>query len=81
LLDAAYKETLEDLRPDMIGLVELLPDTSQPSTIGNMYGDIYENQFETAKASNLNKENSGVREFYQTHMKPVLNQGKAIAKL
>ena len=26
LLDAAYKKTLIDLRPDMIGLVELLPE-------------------------------------------------------
>ena len=43
LLDAAYKKTLVDLRSQMIGLVELLPDSSHPSTIGNEYGDIYEN--------------------------------------
>ena len=55
LLSAAYKQTLIDLRPDMISLVELLPEGALCSTIGNKYGDIYEAQFETAKASRLNK--------------------------
>lgn len=66
----------------MIGLAELLPDGSQPSTIGNEYGDIYENQFDMAKASPLNNEGKAeVRNFFQTHMKPVMNIGKSIAKL
>ena len=81
LLDAAYKQTLIDLRPDMLGLVELLPDVSHPSTIGNEYGDIYENQFETAKAALLNSQNGEVPELYHTHMKPVMLLGKQMAKL
>ena len=56
----------------MIGLVELIPDTSHPSTIGNEYGDIYENQFETAKASPLNPPRGEVPELYHSHMKPVM---------
>lgn len=72
LLDAAYKRTLDEMRPDMIGLVELLPEMSKPSTIGNEYGDIYENQFETAKASSLNPRNGEVPELFHTHMKPVM---------
>ena len=42
LLDAAYKQTLIDLRPNMIALAELCPDGNMLSTIGNKYGDIYE---------------------------------------
>ena len=76
LLDEAYKQTLIDLRPDMIGLVELLPDQSHPSTIGNEYGDIYENQLETAKASPMNSQTGAVPELYHTHMKPVMKLGK-----
>ena len=48
LLEAAYKQTLVDLRPQMIGLVELVPDGGLKSTIGNEYGDIYMKQFEVA---------------------------------
>ena len=54
----------------MIGLVELLPEGGLCSTIGNKYGDIYEAQFETAKASRLNK--GEVPELYYTHIKPVM---------
>ena len=81
LLDAAYKKTLVDLRPEMIGVVELLPDGAQPTTIGNEYGDIYENQYETAKASALNPKNGEVPELYHSHMKPVMKLGAAVAKL
>ena len=43
LLEAAYKQNLTDLRPDMVGLSELNPvDGGLISTIGNYYGDIYE---------------------------------------
>ena len=81
LLDAAYKQTLIDLRPDMLGLVELFPDVSHPSTIGNEYGDIYENQFETAKATPMNPPTGEVPELYHTHMKPVMMLNKQTAKL
>lgn len=81
LLDTAYKKTLIDLRPDMIGLAEVIPEGAQPSTIGNEYGDIYENQFETAINSRLNSPNGQVPELYHTHIKPVMKLGKTIAKL
>ena len=81
LLDAAYKKTLVDLRADMIGLVELLPEASHPSTIGNEYGDIYENQFDTAINSRMNNSSGQVPELYHTHIKPVMKLGKQIAKL
>lgn len=43
LLESAYKQTLIDLRPQIVSLAELVPEASIPSTIGNYYGDIYEN--------------------------------------
>lgn len=70
LLDAAYKQTLVDLRPQMIGLCELVPEGYFPSSIGNEYGDIYETQFSLAQESRLNT--GEVPEFYHTHMKPVM---------
>ena len=54
LIEGAYKQTLTDLRPQIVPIAELLPDSSTPSTIGNEYGDIYELQYETAKSSRLN---------------------------
>lgn len=68
----------------MLGLAELLPESGiPPSTIGNEFGDIYENQFETAKASRLNSASPGhITDLYHTHMKPVMELGaKIIAKL
>ena len=70
LLDAAYKQTLIDLRPQMIALCELCPEGNMPSTIGNEYGDIYETQFNVAQESRLNT--GEVPELYHTHMKPVM---------
>jgi len=43
LLEEAHQQTLNDLRPQMIALCELPPFGSHPTTIGNEYGDIYEN--------------------------------------
>ena len=42
LLEAAYKQTLVDLRPQMLSLAELAFPCSAPTTIGNEYGDMYE---------------------------------------
>ena len=70
LLDAAYKQTLIDLRPQMIGLCELTPD-GVVSSIGNEYGDIYETQFNVAKESPMNN-HDGVPDLYYTHMRPVM---------
>ena len=44
LLEAAYKQTLVDLRPQMLSLAELAFPCSAPTTIGNEYGDMYEMQ-------------------------------------
>ena len=71
LLDAAYKQTLVDLRPQMIGLCELVPEGNFPSSIGNEYGDIYETQFAVAQESRMNTPGE-VPDFYHTHMKPVM---------
>ena len=76
LLDQAYRSLLIELRPQMVSLVECFPEHCRfiPTTIGNEYGDIYEMQFETARASKLN--HAIVPKFYQTHMKPVMNMRK-----
>ena len=43
LLEAAYDKTLTDLRPQMVSLAEIHPESMNfPTTIGNKYGDIYE---------------------------------------
>lgn len=58
--------------------MEILEATTKfiPSTIGNEFGDIYEMQFETARASSMNK--AIVPDFYETHMKPVMHMRKPI---
>ena len=76
LLDLAYRGMLEELRPQMIPIVESFPESYDfvPSTIGNKYGDIYEMQFETARNSKLN--HGVVTSLFETHMKPVMNLRK-----
>jgi len=55
LLEAAYKDTLTELRPHMLHLVEIDPsETSVLSAIGNYHGDIYEQFHEFALGSRLN---------------------------
>lgn len=70
LLLAAYKQTLTEMRPNIIGLAELVPEGSYCSTIGNEYGDIYEKQFEVARSSRLNT--GTVPDLYYTNIKPVM---------
>ena len=41
LLESAYKQTLLDIRPQALNISEMLPEAV--TTIGNFYGDIYEN--------------------------------------
>ena len=66
-------QLLTELRPSMIGLVEYSPnfEAAMTSTIGNKYGDIYEQQYDTAVNSRLNT--GKVPELYHTHIKPVMN--------
>ena len=76
LAEAALKQTLIELRPQMVGLAELIPDGNYPTLIGNKYGDIYEAQFKNAKTTRLN-DYSPV-DFYKNHMKPTMDIGKKV---
>ena len=51
------KSQFKVIRPQMLSLIEWygINDNILNSTIGNSYGDIYENQLETAVNSELNK--------------------------
>ena len=72
LLNTAMQDSLRELRPQMIPLVELrrdLLDKCHLSCIGNQYGDIYETQLTWAMSSGLNKE--PVPPFWESYMKPI----------
>jgi len=71
-MNSACEKVLEVIRPQLVPFAEVFcePFDNIPSTIGNEFGDIYQMQFETAKASSLNK--AIVPDFYETHMKPVM---------
>jgi hypothetical protein len=47
-----------------------IPDHSHPSSIGNEFGDIYEQQLELAMASRLNKDE--VPPYFEQLIKPIL---------
>ena len=64
------QQTVSDLRPNLVGLAEVVPDGQFPSTIGNKHGDIYELQFETAKNSHMNDPKL-LPELWRTTLKPV----------
>ena len=70
LLELALKQTLIDLRQNMVGLAEVVPSMLVSSTIGNYYGDIYENQYETALNSPLNT--GVVPDLIHSHIKPTM---------
>ena len=76
LLDRSYRAKLDELRPQMIAICESGPSYMKhiPSTIGNEYGDIYEQQFETARNSRMNS--PIVPSLFETHMKPVMTMRK-----
>ena len=71
-----FKHLLIQMRPHMIPLVEDFPmlDTIS-TTIGNKWGDIYEQQLDFAKNSRLNKWK--VPRYYESLMKPVMTHRKA----
>ena len=75
LLESSFKKLLVDLRPHMLGLVEWMSvGDTQPSVIGNKYGDIYEAQLEAAMNSRLNQQ--PVPAFYEKYMKPTMTMHK-----
>ncbi|MFO0515361.1 MAG: acyl-CoA dehydrogenase, partial [bacterium] len=57
LIRNCLNETLDELRPDAIGLVDAFdfPDTVLKSTIGRYDGNIYEALFDSAQRSTLNQ--------------------------
>ena len=73
LLDS-MKKALAELRPHMIPLTELnldeLYDMSHLSSIGNKWGDIYENQLERAMKSRLNSKPKP--DYWDTLVKPIM---------
>jgi hypothetical protein len=59
----------------MLSLVEWFSTgDTQPSVIGNKYGDIYEAQLQTAMNSRLNQ--TPVPAFYEKYMKPTMRMYK-----
>ena len=54
----------------MVPLCEIVPSMYIHSTIGNYYGDIYENQYETAVNSPLNT--GKVPDLVHTHILPTM---------
>jgi hypothetical protein len=71
------KQAVQELRPQMIPLVELdndeLMDFSYLSAIGNKYGDIYEMHLDLAMNSRLNKKPKP--EYWDTLIKPIMQAG------
>lgn len=77
---------IKRMRPHLVPLVETfaLPDEIIPSSIGNSWGDIYEQQLAWAMNSRLNKEDKdGVTANFEPYIKPFLHEqiGKPYAKL
>lgn len=58
LLNEAFKKALKELRPHMVNLVELnydsMIDQTHMSSIGNEYGDIYEETLDRAMKGRMN---------------------------
>lgn len=77
LLNEAMKAALVELRPHMIPLVEIKVgnyDINALSSIGNEFGDIYENQLENAINSKLNEKPRP--EYWESLMKPIYTGAK-----
>ena len=57
-MQKAMERCVAELRPQFLSLAETPynPDHLTPSTIGNEFGDIYEQQLEYAQKSRLNKD-------------------------
>lgn len=57
LIEEAMKKILTELRPQYIGLIEAFdtPDVVLNSAVSNQYGDIYENYFNLARNSRMNR--------------------------
>ena len=71
-MQKAMERCVAEFRPHLLNLAEshYLPDHMCPSTIGNEYGDIYEQQLEYAQKSRLNNEE--VPHYFERLMKPIL---------
>ena len=75
LLQDGFSQLLAKIRPHMLPLVEDWPQIDTVYTvIGNRWGDIYEAQLDFARNSRLNKHQ--VAPYYETLIKPLMNQRK-----
>ena len=74
MVDAAIKELLVRLRPQLIPLAEIHApsDMHLMSAIGNSYGDIYETHLEWAKSSRLNHTPGNIQKGWEEHIMPIL---------
>lgn len=71
LVDEALKTLLNQLRPQMISLVEIIEtETFVGSAVGNYHGDIYESLLDFSKTSKLNKPE--LPGYYEQYMKPLI---------
>ena len=76
-LKTALDQLIKKMRPHLIPLAESfsLPDFIFPSSIGNSYGDIYEQQLKWAMNSKLNLEDKdGVTDLFENYIKPFLHE-------
>mmetsp|Transcript_92980 Transcript_92980/g.128119 ORF Transcript_92980/g.128119 Transcript_92980/m.128119 type:complete len:181 (-) Transcript_92980:46-588(-) len=73
LAKKAFQETLVELRPMMIPLVETfsVDDNQLQSAIGNSYGDIYETQLQWARESRMNRHK--VTPLFDKYLKEMLH--------
>lgn len=68
---------IQKTRPQMLPLAEIknYPDNLVVSSIGNKYGDIYEQQLEWAQDSRMNREDvGGIPPQWEGYIKPFLHE-------
>ena len=68
---------VKKIRPQLIPIVESyhVPDEILLSTIGNSYGDIYENKLDVAMNSKFNRDcKDGVPAIFEDYIKPFISE-------
>lgn len=76
-MEQALDILIKRMRPHLIPVVESFayPDEIVPSSIGNSYGDIYEQQLSWAMDSALNHEDQdGVPKTFEQYIKPFMHE-------
>jgi hypothetical protein len=75
-MKSALDLLIKEMRHHLIPIMESfsVPDELMPSSIGNFYGDIYEQQLDWAMNSRLNKQDQGgLAKTFSTYIKPFLH--------